>query len=1276
MINDIKPDFVLKNRVSIILATECFCGEQLPDFHRKTVINKVITNMKRWYGGATKMEGNGIEGFWNHDDGTPSDENITIVFSHASDKKLNKHEDDLKKLTQSVANSLTQAETPCIINDQLDLYQGHFNECIHNKIPQELEGLVPKPISKKILSKKESIKNILNTLSGEEDIKYLFYTLLGYQSSIEFVEISEYPEKLKNIINDQSINRLTSFQGFEVLLLNFSNDKLLKSEERLIVEYYLGNDKSKNTLFIISNKKKDIWHFIQPVFNENSRKWVLRRIIIQRSKTTKSSVEKISELEFKNIKNLDRDKIKFFIEKIFDVEEVAQDFYRKVSNWFFWALNHQNVVLPNDVKKESEKPVFFIRLLTRLMFCWFLKENKLIPDQLFDQNTISKLLKSESADKGTYYKAILQNLFFATLNQEIELREFQNTDDRSQNNVYKYKSLISEIDEFEGLVNRIPFVNGGLFDCLDELNGNKSKYLDGFSENIENKLCIPNELFWGQEIEIDLSSVYGHKKYEKEKVSGLLNVLKLYQFTVDEDTSFDQSVALDPELLGKVFENLLAAYNDETKKTARKDHGAFYTPRLIVDYMVEESLISYLSTYLKHHHCQSDGLENNIKKLFSDGLNVEKTFNKDQIESILSAIKDLKVIDPSVGSGAFPMGLLQKLLKVLNTIDPKDLYWKEHQINQLNSAIQGLEKIPDPITRNSLLKEFENQKLKVIDDKEENLNYRRKLYLIENCIYGVDIQPIAAQISRMRFFISLIVEQKIDFNKKNLGITPLPNLETHIVVANSLINLEEKNQLTLPHAEIQKKENELKSVRSKYFSTNNFENKLKLKEEDKLLRNEISKLLISDGWETDKASFVSEWNPYDQNSAAGFFDPEWMFGINEGFDIVIGNPPYGATFDQNMKNYIRKNFDSYEYKYESYVYFMEKSLDLANSKGFVTLITPHLWLRLEKNYLIRKKYFHSSSIKFIHIFGENVFNNVVVNSAISHFQKDEFIDEFKIIYSDNKWKYSRDEWEKETDLIIDYKITPDLKPVISKLEHNSKILSNLGELVQGITAYDKEKGHSEETIKNQTYHSDHKDDDDFQMWLNGNDISRYNYEWNGKWLKYGPWLARPRLDKKHLFSGPRILFREVPGKSKRIQACFVENDTYFHGHSVTPFKLIDSIKVNILFILGIVNSKLLSFYANHKLSNFGKDIFPKLNPQDIKSLPIVNIDISKKEDLLIHDQMCSLVKKIIKAYNVDPLKPSEKLESDLDDLVYKLYGINDDEKEMIEKFYINLNQNQ
>ena len=156
-----------------------------------------------------------------------------------------------------------------------------------------------------------------------------------------------------------------------------------------------------------------------------------------------------------------------------------------------------------------------------------------------------------------------------------------------------------------------------------------------------------------------------------------------------------------------------------------------------------------------------------------------------------------------------------------------------------------------------------------------------------------------------------------------------------------------------------KKENELKSVRSKYFSTNNFENKLKLKEEDKLLRNEISKLLISDGWETDKASFVSEWNPYDQNSAAGFFDPEWMFGINEGFDIVIGNPPYGATFDQNMKNYIRKNFDSYEYKYESYVLLYGKE---SGSGQFKRVYHPYhstFMAKTRQNFLIRKKYFHS-----------------------------------------------------------------------------------------------------------------------------------------------------------------------------------------------------------------------------------------------------------------------------------------------------------------------------
>jgi hypothetical protein len=168
-------------------------------------------------------------------------------------------------------------------------------------------------------------------------------------------------------------------------------------------------------------------------------------------------------------------------------------------------------------------------------------------------------------------------------------------------------------------------------------------------------LCIPNELFWGKEQEFDLSGYYGQKRPKNEKITGLLNILNQYQFTIEENTSFDHAVALDPELLGKVFENLLASYNEETKKTARKELGAFYTPRNIVDYMVEESLINYLYTCLAKENFQTNETEPKIRKLFLDKEDPKKYFSKKEIGIFLLGINKLRALDCSVGSGAIPI---------------------------------------------------------------------------------------------------------------------------------------------------------------------------------------------------------------------------------------------------------------------------------------------------------------------------------------------------------------------------------------------------------------------------------------------------------------------------------------------------------------------------------------------------------------------------------------------------------------------------------------------
>src|SRR3990167_1303397 len=208
----------------------------------------------------------------------------------------------------------------------------------------------------------------------------------------------------------------------------------------------------------------------------------------------------------------------------------------------------------------------------------------------------------------------------------------------------------------------------------------------------------------------------------------------------------------------------------------------------------------------------------------------------------------------------------------------------------------------DAATRERMLKDLDQQIANIEEAFQRNeLDYGRKLYLIENCIYGVDIQPIAVQIAKMRFFISLVVDQRIDRKADNLGIRPLPNLETKVVAANTLIGVQ-KPEGWLPNLDVVKKEVELAQVRRDHFSARTPKTKAKYRERDEQLRREIADLLEGDGflWETGEK--MANWNPYDQNASAEFFDPEWMFGVRDGFDITIGNPPYVRADEQSEWN--------------------------------------------------------------------------------------------------------------------------------------------------------------------------------------------------------------------------------------------------------------------------------------------------------------------------------------------------------------------------------------
>lgn len=642
----------------------------------------------------------------------------------------------------------------------------------------------------------------------------------------------------------------------------------------------------------------------------------------------------------------------------FSVEALTKEFYRELSDWYFWAIDHVHFPSepedgdPDKLAEHKSKNV--IRLLTRLLFVWFLKQKRLIPDEFFNEEYIEKnLLKGFNPNQkqglgfyktldSIYYKAILQNLFFAMLNcpitpqskEDTRERGFRKKDNwgqhRDANFLMRYEELFKDPKLFLSLANStIPFLNGGLFDCLDDKSAQPPVYIDGFSDNLvkPHKLIVPDFLFFGEKEGkgVDLSGQYGDKKKKSVNIKGLINILSTYNFTIVENTPIDQEVSLDPELLGKVFENLLASYNPETKSTARKQTGSFYTPREIVQYMVDESLIAYLKNEV------GEDLEPEYRKLmkYTDD---EICLSQSQKEEIIKALFRCKIIDPACGSGAFPVGILQQMVHILRNIDQDNRNWESLILDEATKDSQdALQDKND--NKEDLLAEIG----KAFDQSINRPDYARKLYLIENCIYGVDIQAIAVQISKLRFFISLVVEQKANSNADdNFGIRPLPNLEAKFVAANTLIGIEKKETTLFYTQEIKAKENELKLIRHKIFSAKNPARKRNLKESDKIVRNELAELLSKDD---SNARILANWDPYDQNASSSFFDPEWMFGFKDGFDIVIGNPPWGAIFTKDEKKLLKEKYPEIDSSTpNSFAYFI--GFAFKNYNSFISFVLP------------------------------------------------------------------------------------------------------------------------------------------------------------------------------------------------------------------------------------------------------------------------------------------------------------------------------------------------
>ena len=724
-------------------------------------------------------------------------------------------------------------------------------------------------------------------------------------------------------------------------------------------------------------------------------------------------------------------------EDILNTEELNKRFYRDLEEWYEWAITECKFP---DKKNKMQ----VIRMITRILFIWFLKEKKikekhLVPEDIFQEDGAKKHLNNFDYETSDYYQAILQNLFFATLNTPITKREFRiqnDTDtktteqdsrpkynkDHRNSNKYRYKDLLQEPQGFIEHLKQVPFVNGGLFDSLDSFKAKTAggKRVDCFTDwkPHRKKLHVPAKLFFDPD-------------------DGLYSIFNRYKFTVEENTPVDQEVALDPELLGQVFENLLGVHNPETEEAARKATGSYYTPRNVVNYMVDEALIAYFLQKVPPGDGDTKFLAQRLREdlLAYDQLG-EKNKSNDhmiydsEIEPLIQAIDNLKILDPAVGSGAFPMGILNKLVLILKKLDPENERWKQQQIEQAD-------KIPDTQSQNAARDAIKE----VFSEANQYNNYGRKLYLIQNSIYGVDIQPTAVTIAKLRFFISLVIEQQHNDNEdENYGIRALPNLETKFVAAKTLIGLTELQQSDVQSLfeidTIQKLRQEIEGIRKNYFSESDRQKKLDYIEDEEDCRNRLAEALAKEHSEwcereqnkiTDQveqlpnenaqrvlreklekqykvreakltaglleAKKIAEWNAFDQNDKAEFFDIEWMFGIKEGFDITIGNPPYvradAGGKDQTLREKNRemrkeikdsKQYETLFEKWDLFIPFIERSYKMLNSGGFTTLIVSDAYchakyaLKSQEWFLQNSKILRLDFLSKIKIFDASVKN--------------------------------------------------------------------------------------------------------------------------------------------------------------------------------------------------------------------------------------------------------------------------------------------------------------
>ncbi|MFN7376884.1 MAG: Eco57I restriction-modification methylase domain-containing protein [Pseudanabaena sp.] len=1069
--------------------------------------------------------------------------------------------------------------------------------------------------------------------------------------------------------------------------------------------------------------------------------------VLGEGETVRTAVSRFQKIQEKG-RGVSLDDVK----DVFSVEKLSKMFFDEYKKHYeaFCKYMVADPFSSQTIFKGDEKGIrdFSKKLLGRIVFLYFIQKKGWLGVKVGDAwgkgnfNFLTELFKR---NRTLFYQELLSPLFFDTLNS---------------------KRADDVIELVAGEPCRIPYLNGGLFEEDDPQHRH---------------LVFPVNLF-----------------------ENLFEFFNQYNFTIYEDDPNDHTVAVDPEMLGHIFENLLED---------NKDKGAFYTPKEIVHYMCQESLIEYLTTWFENNGYKVVGFvtiakpkqpsllsENTVRESQLElEVPVEAESNAKQINRVLIekllkktlsdderflvggyadkfnvALDAVKICDPAIGSGAFPMGLLHEIFTAKQT-----LYGIVHG-NTNGFAASDV-----------------------------------KLNIIQNSIYGVDIERGAVDIARLRFWLSLIVDE--------IEPKPLPNLDYKIVVGNSLVSKLDDQVIDLDWGmkgtkqtnilyDVSKPERILRSISGKqreFFSPDSNKkllsseirdlkidlliSQLELMVKDrgleaapigtgKKLAEETKKHLQTLGWKSTisqlrrlrvkrdgvlnffdwKLDFPEVMNPYlfeenspeiktankqidslnDQIDAVNLhlsqneinlhlvhlqanvaqnqiaiikqqlleiesqisivysklnninsnivkeLDLSFAYNVQSinksideinkriklinpriekqnpslGFDIVIGNPPYGANLSSEEKKHFSENYKHQNYQLDTYLLFMERSFELMKINAVNSLIIPNTWLINLKLQKIRLLIVQDNTVLNIVHYHRNVFENVVVDTQAVLLKKETSDNHLVNIFEYNKnienpikTKINQEKWKLLLGQSINIFIDKNAQQVINLLKRNSKLLSEVCIIVIGMKPYQVGKGNPKQTremVNSRIFDGEFKLDETYRPLLRGKDINKYTTLWDKKrWIKYGDHLAEPRYS-ANFDLAEKIVIRQTSD-------CLIatlDNQKFVCMNNLHIVNAKDN-SYSLKYILAIINSKLMNFY------------YETLNPEKGEALAEVKKQNVEKLLIKIADNKAQSV--FIK--NVDKIlslksegKDTTALEQQIDNLVYKLYELTYQEVKIID----------